>query len=138
MRTERDVGGRGAERVRSTADAIVLARRRGGAAAGFSILIGLVSTLGASSTTAGDIAAGREAASQCKVCHGADGIAVVPEAPNLAGESSIYIEKQLMAFKRGEREHQQMSIIAQGLDEKTIRDLAAWYDAMEVTVVVPE
>ena len=36
----------------------------------------------------------------CVACHGADGIASVAEdAPNLAGESNIYIETQLKAFR---------------------------------------
>ena len=87
---------------------------------------------------AADIAAGRGAASQCNVCHGKDGIATNPEAPNLAGEASVYIEKQLKAFRSGERQHRQMSIIAQGLDDATIKDLAAWYDAMVVSVELPE
>ena len=87
---------------------------------------------------ADDLAAGRDAARQCSVCHGKDGIAVNPEAPNLAGEASVYIEKQLKAFRSGERVHRQMSIIAQGLDDPTIRAIADWFDAMEVTVTLPE
>lgn len=87
---------------------------------------------------AADPAQGRQAARQCSVCHGKNGIATVPDAPNLAGESAIYIEKQLMAFKNGEREHRQMSLIAAGLDDDTIRNLAAWFESMQVTVVVPE
>jgi cytochrome c553 len=39
-----------------------------------------------------DLAAGKKKAVQCAVCHGQDGIAAIPEAPNLAGESSIYID----------------------------------------------
>lgn len=87
---------------------------------------------------AADAAKGRMAASQCSVCHGKDGLATVPDAPNLAGESAIYIEKQLMAFKHGERQHRQMSLIAAGLEDDTIRDLAAWFESMQVTVILPE
>ena len=86
---------------------------------------------------AADLAAGRKAAGQCNVCHGKDGLATNPEAPNLAGEASVYIEKQLKAFRSGERQHRQMSIIAQGLDDATIKDLSAWYDAMIVSVELP-
>ncbi len=74
----------------------------------------------------------------CNVCHGKDGIAQNPEAPNLAGESAIYIEKQLVAFKRGERQHRQMSIIAKQLKDEDIKNLAAWYAAMKVTVELPD
>ena len=87
---------------------------------------------------ADDLAAGRDAARQCSVCHGKDGISVNPEAPNLAGDSSVYVEKQLRAYRSGERVHQQMSIIAQGLDDPTIEALAAWFEAMEVAVTLPE
>lgn len=87
---------------------------------------------------AADLGAGKKAANMCSVCHGKDGIAVNPEAPNLAGESAIYIEKQLVAFRSGERKHRQMSIIAQGLADEQIKNLAAWYAAMKVSVELPK
>ena len=37
---------------------------------------------------AADLAAGKMRATQCAVCHGQNGIAVNPDAPNLAGESA--------------------------------------------------
>ncbi len=98
----------------------------------------MVACLLVGTAPAADLAKGKAAARQCNVCHGKDGIATNPEAPNLAGESAIYVEKQLVAFKTGERQHRQMSIIAQGLDMTTIKDLAAWYAAMQVTVVLPK
>src|SRR5262245_21402667 len=39
----------------------------------------------------------------CAVCHGVDGIGKNPDVPNLAGESSQYIQKQLKAFRSGGR-----------------------------------
>jgi cytochrome c553 len=87
---------------------------------------------------AGDAHAGHDKARQCQVCHGMDGLAKVPDAPNLAGDSPIYIEAQLKAFRSGERNHQQMSIVAQGLSDEDMADLAAYYSAIEVTVKVPE
>ena len=87
---------------------------------------------------AADLAEGKRAAGQCNVCHGKNGLATNPEAPNLAGESAIYIEKQLAAFKSGERQHRQMSIIASALDIDTIKALAQWYEAMKVTVELPK
>lgn len=38
----------------------------------------------------------------------------------------------------GERQHQQMSIIAQGLSDEDIADLAAWFSSLEVTVEMPD
>lgn len=74
----------------------------------------------------------------CAVCHGRDGIAKVPDAPNLAGESAIYTTRQLKAFKDGKREHEQMSLIAAGLSDADIADLAAWYASLKVTVEMPQ
>lgn len=74
----------------------------------------------------------------CAVCHGINGIGVNPDVPNLAGESTLYLEKQLNAFRNGERKHEQMSIIAQGLKEEDVRELAAWYSGLKVSVEVPQ
>ncbi|HEX2018275.1 MAG TPA: cytochrome c [Aurantimonas sp.] len=86
---------------------------------------------------AADLAAGREKAQLCTTCHGRDGIATAPDAPNLAGDSSIYLKEQLKAFRDGRRQHHQMSIIAQGLSDEDIADLSAWYEAIEVTATLP-
>jgi cytochrome c553 len=74
----------------------------------------------------------------CAVCHGVNGIGVNPDVPNLAGESPLYLEKQLKAFRSGERKHEQMSIIAKGLEDKDIADVAAWYSKLKVSVEVPQ
>ena len=87
---------------------------------------------------AADVSAGREKAAQCATCHGLDGIATAPDAPNIAGDSRYYLKEQLEAFRSGRRQHQQMSIIAQGLSDEDIADLSAWYSAIEVTATMPE
>jgi cytochrome c553 len=74
----------------------------------------------------------------CAVCHGVNGIGVNPDVPNLAGESTVYLEKQLKAFRSGERKHEQMSIIAKGLQDQDIADVAKWYSGLKVTVAVPQ
>jgi len=86
---------------------------------------------------AGDALAGKKKTSLCAVCHGVDGIAKNPDAPNLAGDNANYIIKQLHAFQNGTRQHEQMSIIAKGLSEEDIGDLAAWYSGLKVTVQMP-
>jgi cytochrome c553 len=70
----------------------------------------------------------------CTGCHGANGIAVVPDAPNLAGETAIYIDTQLKAFRLGKRKHEIMSVIAADLDDARMRELADWYAAMKLTI----
>lgn len=87
--------------------------------------------------SAGDISAGRRKAMQCAVCHGQNGIAVNPEAPNLAGEAAVYVERQLKAFRSGERKNEQMSIMAKELSDQDIADLAAWYAAIKVSAEPP-
>lgn len=99
---------------------------------------GLMLALLSTPLVAQDIAAGRLAARQCSGCHGRLGLAEIPNAPNLAGESSMYITTQLIAFRDGTRVHDQMSIIAKGLNDQDIADLAAWFEAIEVTVEAPE
>ena len=87
---------------------------------------------------AADPVEGRKVASQCKTCHGLDGIAKIPIAPNLAGESQIYMENQLKAFRSGKREHEMMSVEAKNLTDQEIADVAAWYQSIEVTARLPE
>ena len=87
---------------------------------------------------AADLAAGKALSTQCSACHGKDGLSKDPEAPSLAGQSAIYIEKQIMDYKAGRREDRRMSIIAQGLTKDQIKDLAAWYSAFTVTATPPE
>lgn len=70
----------------------------------------------------------------CTACHGIDGIAVHEDAPNLAGETNIYIDTQLKAFKRGKRTHEIMNGIAEAMSDAEIRAAADWYAAVELEV----
>ena len=87
---------------------------------------------------AGDLASGRDKASVCAPCHGVDGLAKQAHVPNIAGNSDIYLIKQLEAFRGGQRQDPQMSFIAQDLSDEDIANLAAWYAAIEVLVTLPE
>ena len=68
-----------------------------------------------------------DAPEACVACHGADGISLVEDAPNLAGEVNIYIDTQLKAFRLGKREHDIMSVIASEMTDEEIRAVADWY-----------
>jgi cytochrome c553 len=86
----------------------------------------------------GDPRAGRRlAGGTCAACHGNNGIAVQPDAPNLAGQNPGYVAAQLRAYREGRREHEQMSVVARTLSNAQIADLAAWYASLEVEVTVP-
>jgi cytochrome c553 len=79
---------------------------------------------------AGDAAAGRKAALQCQACHGLDGKAKVPEAPNLAGQTEPYLMKALGDYKTGARQNDMMSLVAPKLSDQDIADLAAYYASL--------
>ena len=79
----------------------------------------------------GDAQAGRKLAMQCRTCHGIEGHAKMPIVPHIGGENPAYIEHQLTAFRDGQRVHEMMSVVARGLSDQAIADLAAWYSAQE-------
>lgn len=74
----------------------------------------------------------------CASCHGVDGIAVERDTPNLAGETNIYIETQLKAFRTGKRTHEIMSEIAAGLTDEDMRALANWYAGVALEITPPD
>ena len=98
----------------------------------------LSATVSAPPSTAGDAAAGKKIVGRCAVCHGMDGIGRMPDVPNVAGESTIYLTKRLNAYRSGKLDHPQMSIVAKGLSDTEIADLAAWYASLKVTVELPD
>ena len=92
----------------------------------------------AAQAEAGDAKAGRgKAESVCGVCHGVDGLAKIPKAQNLAGESESYLPEQITAFKSGERKNEMMSVVVQDLSETDIENLAAYYSGIEISVKAP-
>jgi len=99
---------------------------------GIGLLVFSLSSFGA------DLSAGKTLSAQCSVCHGKNGVAKDPESPNLAGLSSLYIEKTLVDYQKGFREDRRMSIVAKTLSMEDIKNLAAWYAAFEITVKEPE
>ncbi len=46
-------------------------------------------------------------------------------APNLAGESEMYLQAQLKAFRSSKRTHEIMSVVAKQLSDDDIANLAA-------------
>jgi cytochrome c553 len=101
-------------------------------------LVAAMPVLGLDAHAAGDAAAGKtKAAAMCQVCHGLDGIAKLPDAPNLAGQQEIYLVRSLTAYKTGERQNPQMSVVAPTLSEEDIANLAAYYASIKITVHEP-
>jgi cytochrome c553 len=65
----------------------------------------------------------------CTMCHGARGVSDA-NAPNLAGQYSEVVLKQLMDYKRGDRTSTAMQALSMGLAERDIQDLAAYYSSL--------
>lgn len=86
---------------------------------------------------AGDIAAGKRKALACQTCHGLDGLSKLPEAPNLAGQPEPYLVKALDDFRKGRRQNEMMSIVAQSLSDADVANLAAYYAAIPISARPP-
>jgi len=84
----------------------------------------------------GDRVAGRAQAGLCRTCHGLDGFARVPIAPHIGGEPAAYLADQLTAFRDGTRTHEMMTVVASGLSDQNIADLAAWYAGHKAEAVL--
>ena len=87
---------------------------------------------------AGDAKAGRARAQLCQACHGIDGLSKVPDAPNIAGQVEGYLVAQLQAFKSRTRKNEAMSLVAAGLSNEDIDNLAAWYSSIEISAKLPQ
>src|SRR6476659_5637263 len=90
---------------------------------------------GGSVCAAGDVKVGRAKALMCQACHGLDGLSKTPDAPNIAGQTEPYLVVQLQAFKSGARKNDAMSVVAPSLSDKDIDDLAAYFSAIEISIV---
>jgi cytochrome c553 len=72
------------------------------------------------------IGRGATLALRCTVCHGARRLSGA-DAPNLAGQYSDVIYKQLIDFKRGARADAVMAAMSTSLTEEDLLDLAHYY-----------
>src|SRR5215472_1533329 len=76
----------------------------------------------------GDARRGAQVAQErCVACHFPDGNSAAPTIPRMAGQSYFAIYKQLHDFRSGARVNEIMSAQVNGLDDKSIADLAAYF-----------
>ncbi len=103
------------------------------------LLLGAVLAAGLASgpARAGDAKAGRKAATACQTCHGMDGLSKLPEAPNLAGQVEPYLVKALTEYRDGKRSNEIMNVVAKGLSDAEIANLAAFYAGIPIEVLPP-
>ncbi len=69
----------------------------------------------------------KQAIDVCAPCHGDKGTSSDPQFPHMNGQSGAAIYKQLHDFRSGSRVNEQMTPIAQGLDENALADVAAYF-----------
>jgi len=70
-----------------------------------------------------------KASQTCVACHGSDGVGILPEYPNLAGQHADYIENSLRSYRSGQRKNPVMGGMAGALTDKDIKELAAYYSS---------
>lgn len=79
----------------------------------------------------GDRAAGKAAAASCAACHGNLGISGNPLTPSVAGQDAQYLAAALQAYKDGSRTNDSMKGAAAALEERAVKDIAAYYAAQQ-------
>lgn len=98
-------------------------------------VIGLVGLLTIpAAMAAGDAAAGKAKSAVCASCHGADGKALMPAYPNLAGQNEEYLVSALMSYRSKERQGGNaalMHAMAANLSDDDINNLAAYYASLK-------
>lgn len=70
------------------------------------------------------------ALAECAACHGEDGIGRDVEIPNLAGQSEVYLYRQLQHFKSGKRPHKEMRYESRQLSDQDMQALAHYYSQL--------
>ncbi|WP_455209295.1 c-type cytochrome [Kaarinaea lacus] len=90
-----------------------------------SMVLLLLSSVG---YAAGDANAGKDKATACTSCHGADGQGSEPNT-KIAGMSVGNFKAAMQAYKTGERNNAMMQMFAKKLSDQDVEDLAAYYAA---------
>jgi cytochrome c553 len=78
----------------------------------------------------GNAKLGAQKAISCQACHGLDGLAKLPDAPNLAGQNAVYFVKAMKDYQTGARKDERMSVAVMGLKPDDLEDLAAYYGGL--------
>ena len=79
---------------------------------------------------AGSVEAGTAKAVVCQACHGANGVSINPDWPNLAGLGADYIVDQLVKYKEGKRVNPVMMPNAMTLSHDDMEDVAAYFNSL--------
>ena len=91
------------------------------------ILISMSLLLISTVTYAADIEAGRVAATQCAICHGADGEGNGAPKSKISGMDVEIFKERLNDYKCGELKNVMMERFTKNLTDEDIENLAAFY-----------
>lgn len=95
------------------------------------LLLVIAASTSALAAPKGNVAAGKAKAQVCAACHGADGNKTLDSTyPKLAGQYPDYLTKALQEYRSGKRKNAIMAGQAQGLSDKDIANLAAYYGSL--------
>jgi len=100
----------------------------------FFLVLSLGLIVSSNTAFAGDAAAGKAKAALCASCHGADGMAVMPAYPNLAGQNEAYLVAALTAYRNKDRNGGMAAIMqmqAASLSDDDINNIAAYYASLK-------
>lgn len=98
------------------------------------ILLVLLSLILVTKVSAADLNAGKAKSVVCSVCHGAQGVSVVPIYPNLKGQHEAYLYGALKAYKSGQRQGGMSAIMKPQVDllsDEEMVNLAAYYSSLK-------
>lgn len=79
---------------------------------------------------AGNVEAGSAKSAVCQGCHGANGVSINPDWPNLAGIGAGYIVQQVHNFKEGKRQNPVMQPMAMAVSDDDLEDIAAFFNSL--------
>ena len=83
----------------------------------------------------GDAEVGKKKSAPCAACHGANGVSVSPDFPNLAGQYPDYLFSALTHYKNGKRKNAIMAAQVTNLTQKDMLDLAAYFSHQKALAV---
>lgn len=87
----------------------------------------LAGLLAGTAYAGGNAADGQKKSQVCAACHGADGNSGSPDFPRLAGQYEDYLYRALLDYKAGKRKNPIMSAQVQTLQDRDMKDLAAYF-----------
>ncbi len=67
----------------------------------------------------------------CTACHGATGVSIVPNYPNLAGQHADYLKREIAEYKDGGRKNAIMAGMAVTIKDSDVDALAEYFSKMQ-------